>query len=103
MCEENKMPAIVSEFIEGDYLIDVEEQNEVREWIKNKLLQWQPVDPENLPVGEVLAKNSHNDVLTGRLHNNSVNIKLTDIWCCDGMNNMYNVTHYITIENLLKL
>jgi hypothetical protein len=72
--------------------------------IIHKGLEWQPVDPEKLPVGEVLARNQ-DYVLLGLL--NISEYPNEAVTCC--MENIRpvvqlgNITHYITIENLLKL
>jgi hypothetical protein len=61
-------------------------------------LKWQPVDPEKLPTGIVVAKDKNNDTLLGNLSTEDSTI----VCICDDIE-LYNVTHYITIENLLKL
>jgi hypothetical protein len=61
-------------------------------------LKWQPVDPENLPTGEVLARNK-TDVLVGVLYKSD---QLGVVCDTDEVDLNY-VTHYITTENLLKL
>lgn len=60
---------------------------------------WIPIDKYKLPTGEVLAKNSRKDILVGRLGLD----KFTGIVCDSEESQLINVTHYITIENLLKL
>lgn len=71
---------------------------------ENKISLWQPVDPENLPKGEVLARNQEG-VLLGKIIWTAD--RNTGIACTndDGFDTIWldNVTHYITIENLLEL
>lgn len=63
-------------------------------------MEWIPIDPENLPVGEVLAANfkvgslDYREKLVGY-----VDVELDGIITCDSDDTtLENVTHYIDIH-----
>lgn len=66
-------------------------------------VSWVPASKENLPTCEVLARNEKNVVLVGVLSPGNYDWQ-GDIYCIGDFDNELNkVTHYITVENLLKL
>ncbi len=60
------------------------------------------VDPDNLPECEVLAVNKSKDMIVGYLSNLLMDGQ-NNIHCNSEGENLQNVTHYITIEELLSM
>lgn len=65
-------------------------------------MEWIPIDPENLPVGEVLAANfkvgsfGYREKMVGWLGN--IRLNTSGVYCDSEGGTLNDVTHYIDIH-----
>ncbi len=85
-----------SDMVDGDGV-----RGEVVSGVK-PALKWRKIDPENLPEGEVLAKNESDDQLVGFLEKDTILSKGNILCRCDNTL-IVKCTRYITLSDLLGI